>query len=275
MNLLDYFDIKETYQLPEALMNCLLDSDNLLKLCKAYKASYSDLSVDTLRDKFQDESANRTVYMQDFTPNCIGDILSGICDSDIQEVSDICSGTGGLTIKVWLKNKSAHFNCYELSERVLPVLLFNLAVRNINATVYNGDVITEEIQQVYRVLPGNEFATVTIIEKQYKTIECDLVVSNPPYSLKWTPPTEDYRMPYGIAPKGTADFAFIQIGLSMLKKGGQGLFILPCGILSRGNTEGKIRGQLVTNGLIKTVINLPQNLFKNTTIATNIIEMRA
>lgn len=271
MDLLKYFNIRETYQLPDALMNCVLNKDSLQALCKAYKTEYQDLSVDVFRDKFQDEHANRTAFMQDFTPDCIGEILSGICP-EADSAADICAGTGGLTIKIWNKNPKATFTCFELSERVLPILLFNLAVRNIEAAVWYGDVITQEFFKIYHI-HNNE---ITVSEPNAEIMpKCDMVVSNPPYSLKWNPPENDARMPFGIPPKSLADYAFVQIGLSLLKKGGKGFFILPDGVLSRSNNEGKIRENMLNAGLFKTIIKLPSNLFKNTTIPVNLIEMQA
>lgn len=271
MDLLKYFNIRETYQLPDALMNCVLNKDSLQALCKAYKTEHQDLSVDVFRDKFQDEHANRTAFMQDFTPDCIGEILSGICP-EADSAADICAGTGGLTIKIWNKNPQAVFTCFELSERVLPILLFNLAVRNIKAAVWYGDVITQEFFKIYHI-HNNE---ITVSDPSSEIMpKCNIVVSNPPYSLKWNPPENDSRMPFGIPPKGLADYAFVQIGLSLLKKGGKGFFILPDGILSRGNSEGRIRENMIDAGLFRTIIRLPSNLFRNTSIPVNVIEMQA
>ena len=273
MDLLKYFNIRETYQLPDALMNCVLNKDSLQALCKAYKTEHQDLSVDVFRDKFQDEHANRTAFMQDFTPDCIGEILTGLCAEGIQSAADICAGTGGLAIKIWNKNPRASFTCFELSERVLPILLFNLAVRDMEAAVWHGDVLTREFTRIYRVHDSE----ITVSDpREAAAPECDVVVSNPPYSLKWDPPASgDPRMPYGLPPRNAADLGFVQIGLSLLKKGGRGFFILPDGVLFRGSGEGRIRENLVKAGLIRTIIKLPSNLFRNTGIPVNVIEMQA
>ena len=59
--------------------------------------------------------------------------------------------------------------------------------------------------------------------------------------------------------------------MSRLTETGQAFYILPSGVLFRGNAEGKIRKQLIENNLIDAIISLPENLFLNTSIPVNIL----
>lgn len=59
--------------------------------------------------------------------------------------------------------------------------------------------------------------------------------------------------------------------MSRLTETGQAFYILPAGVLYRGNAERKIRQQLISNNLIDAVISLPENLFLNTSIPVNIL----
>ena len=65
---------------------------------------------------------------------------------------DPCAGTGSLTIAKWdrtrkqanFKPADCFFVCEELDEKAIPFLLFNLAVRGMNATVIHCDTMTRE-----------------------------------------------------------------------------------------------------------------------------------
>lgn len=48
----------------------------------------------------------------------------------------------------------------ELSKRAVSILLFNLAIRNVNAQVIHGDTLTGEIQSVYRLRRGEKYSDI-------------------------------------------------------------------------------------------------------------------
>ncbi len=109
----------------------------------------------------------------------------------------------------------------------------------------------------------------------------DLIVSNPPYSLKWESdenPTliNDTRFsPAGVlAPKGKADYAFIMHALSWLAANGTAAIVCAHGVLFRGAAEAKIRRYLIENNFIDAVIGLPANLFFGAGIPTCILVLK-
>lgn len=109
----------------------------------------------------------------------------------------------------------------------------------------------------------------------------DLIVSNPPYSIKWIGDeggtlTYDPRFsPAGVlAPKSKADMAFIMHSLSWLASNGSAVIVCFPGIMYRGGAEQKIRKYLVDNNFVDCIIQLPSNLFFGTTIATCIMVMK-
>ena len=106
----------------------------------------------------------------------------------------------------------------------------------------------------------------------------DVIVSNPPYSIKWKGDDEPLLMnderfaPAGVlAPKEKADFAFIMHMLSWLSSNGKAAIICYTGILYRGGAEQKIRKYLVDNNYIECIIQMPDNLFFGTTTTTSIL----
>jgi len=109
----------------------------------------------------------------------------------------------------------------------------------------------------------------------------DVIVSNYPYSIRWVGDDDvtlinDPRFsPAGVlAPKGKADLAFLMHIVSWLSSDGTAAVISFPGVLYRGGAEGKIRKYLVDNNFIDAVIQLPQNLFFGTSIATCIIVIK-
>lgn len=122
----------------------------------------------------------------------------------------------------------------------------------------------------------------TLISPQHWDDEpFELIVSNPPYSIKWAGDENpllinDPRFaPAGVlAPKGKADMAFIMHSLSWLASSGTAAIVCFPGIMYRGGAEQKIRKYLTDNNYIDCIIQLPANLFFGTSIATCIMVMK-
>lgn len=109
----------------------------------------------------------------------------------------------------------------------------------------------------------------------------EVIVSNPPYSIKWAGDdnavliNDPRYSPAGVlAPKSKADFAFIMHSLSWLATNGVASIVCFPGILYRGGAEQKIRKYLIDNNFIDCIIQLPDNLFFGTSIATCIIVLK-
>lgn len=106
----------------------------------------------------------------------------------------------------------------------------------------------------------------------------DLIVSNPPYSVKWIGSdkadliNDDRYSPAGVlAPKSKADLAFILHSLHHLNNTGKAAIVCFPGIMYRGGAEQKIREHLIKQNVIEAVIQLPSDLFFGTSIATSIL----
>lgn len=109
----------------------------------------------------------------------------------------------------------------------------------------------------------------------------ELIVSNPPYSIKWAGDENpllinDPRFsPAGVlAPKSKADLAFIMHSLSWLASNGTAAIVCFPGVMYRGGAEKKIRQYLIDNNFIECIIQLPDNLFYGTSIATCIMVLK-
>lgn len=103
----------------------------------------------------------------------------------------------------------------------------------------------------------------------------DYLVANPPFSVKtWT---NGFDWSYGrfdgfdTPPDKNGDFAFLLHMVKSLMPRGKGVVVLPHGVLFRGNSEARIRTELIKRGYIKAIIGLPVNLFYGTPIPACLI----
>lgn len=105
----------------------------------------------------------------------------------------------------------------------------------------------------------------------------DLVVANPPFSLKKWKGDNIENDPYnrfhrGIPPRTKGDYAFISHMVETAKaKEGKVVVIVPHGVLFRGASEGRIRQSLLRENIVDTVIGLPAGLFHTTGIPVAIL----
>lgn len=265
-----HLDIKESYQLPDALLSVLL-SDKKNDLLNEYINSGFSVEVDIFNKYFEEGHGERKHLMQDFTPSSITNLIESLAKEN-ESVLDACAGVGGLSQK--LKSKIIYLE--ELSTRAIPLLLFSLSIKNKNAVVKCGDVLTGEFSKIYKLTEGDKFSIIQVIES-VEDIKFDLIVSNPPYSQKWEPRDVidiSRYMDYETAPRSKADWAFVVGQLNRLKEDGKMFFILPHGVLFRGTVEAKIRKKILENNLIDMVIGLPPKMFTNTDIPTVILAFK-
>ena len=260
--------IKESFELPDKLIKILLNEEEKDKLLNKFLEYDIDLKYDFLRDYFQEQHSNRNDLKQDYTPDCICEILSRL-KKDNNKILDVCSGTGALTISNLYNNK-IYVQCEELSSRSIPVLLLNLIIRNVDGLVVQKDVLKNEITTIYKLESTDQFSNIKIVDELQEE-KFDIIVSNPPYSLGWEPKYDERFYGYELAPKSKADYAFILDIVYRLSNNGQAFIILPHGVLFRGTSEEKIRKQLIENNLIDSIIGLPDKLFMNTQIPTLIL----
>lgn len=271
MNIKKILEIREIVQFREIIMDIIFDNTKRKEYFDKLIKNGVDLKTDFLRDLFQEEASARKSFKQDYTPDSICELFSRIV-GECETIYDECAGTGSLSISCinkGIKNVIA----IELSENVLPLLLFNLSIRNISGYVIQGDVTTNEIMNIYKLERDERYS---IVEKvaTYENIKYKSIISNPPYSLTWSGIIDDRFIGFEIPPKSKADYLFVLDIINKLEDGGNAFILLPHGILFRGNQEAAIRRELVDRGYLKGLIGLPDNMFMNTGIPTVLIHVR-
>ena len=142
----------------EALPERILDTvqNNGEKKYEEFCNLVKDLSVDWLQMIYQYYLADRKEKMQDYTPKSLA-LFMGKLIGDADTITDLCAGSGALTIQKWCMNHGQKFELYEFDENVIPFLLFNMAIRNIECTVYHSDVLQQEVFHTYKIIRGKKY----------------------------------------------------------------------------------------------------------------------
>lgn len=205
-----------------------------------------------------------------FTPQTVSKLLARLVmdgKKNINKVYDPTCGSGSLLLQM-KKQFDEHiiddgFFGQEINMTNFNLARMNMFLHNVNYndfSIKRGDTLLNPLHKD---------------EKPF-----DAIVSNPPYSIKWigdNDPTliNDERFaPAGkLAPKSYADYAFIMHSLSYLSSKGRAAIVCFPGIFYRKGAEKTIRQYLVDNNFIDCVIQLPENLFFGTSIATCILVM--
>jgi type I restriction enzyme M protein len=206
-----------------------------------------------------------------FTPADVSELLTRlgtVGKTEVNKVYDPACGSGSLLLK---------------AEKVLghDAVRSGFFGQEINITTYN----LCRINMFLHDIGFDKFDIAcedTLISPQHWDDEpFELIVSNPPYSIKWAGDENpllinDPRFaPAGVlAPKSKADLAFIMHSLSWLAPNGTAAIVCFPGIMYRGGAEQKIRKYLIDNNFIDCVIQLPSNLFFGTSIATCIMVLK-
>lgn len=143
-------NIREQYEIPEALMTALLDDIKRQELMEALKDVYS---YGGILAEFEEQSADRKNYMQDYTPQCVLDLVAGIVPGGT--VRDVCAGIGGLSLTKYNTDKTIDLHLEEYSKNAIAFLLLNLLMAEAPATVVEKNVLTGEKLNAYRVENGS------------------------------------------------------------------------------------------------------------------------
>ncbi len=189
----------------------------------------------------------------------------------MDSVLDFACGSGSLLLNV--RHRMGPNGIGKIYGQEKNITTYNLArmnmllhgVKDSEFDIFHGDTLLNEWGMLRETNPA-------------KMPKFDAVVANPPFSYRWEPTEalgEDVRFKnYGLAPKSSADFAFLLHGLHFLKQDGVMAIILPHGVLFRGGAEARIRTKLLRDGHIDTVIGLPANLFFSTGIPVCILVLK-
>ncbi len=206
-----------------------------------------------------------------YTPQEVSELLTRIAlvgKTEVNKVYDPACGSGSLLLKfakiLGKDNVRQGFYGQEINITTYNLCRINMFLHDVDFDKFDighGDTLTDPLH--------------------WDDEPFEAIVSNPPYSIRWAGDENpllinDPRFsPAGVlAPKSKADLAFIMHSLSWLATNGTAAIVCFPGVFYRGGAEQKIRKYLVDNNFIDCVIQLPDNLFFGTSIATCIMVMK-
>ena len=157
------------------------------------------------------------------------------------------------------------------------VSLYGQEINALTSAIARMNLFLHGIED-FQIFNGDTLAAPAFIERgKLKTF--DLVLANPPYSIKeWSRDAfsaDKYGRNFlGVPPQGRADYAFLQhIIKSLDENTGRCAILFPHGVLFR-NEESDMREKLVRGDYVECIIGLAPNLFYNSPMEACIVICR-
>lgn len=257
-------------KMPDAIIRNLLNSFNKLTLSlAACPADEMGTGYEYLIGKFADDAGHTA--QEFYTNRTIVELMAEILQLKPHEsIYDPTCGSGGMLIKslTYLKDKGEEWRDVkvfgqEINAGTSAIARMNLYLHGIHDfSIINDDTLQRPA-----------------FTKNGKVQQFDVVLANPPYSIKkWNREAFEHdkfgRNFLGTPPQGRADYAFIQhILASMSDENGRCAILLPHGVLFR-QEEKEIRKNLLETDLLEAVIGLGPDLFYNSTMEACIMICR-
>ena len=197
----------------------------------------ADYSIKSIREEFK----NKGIF---YTPEELSKFMRDLLPQEITEIYDPTCGAGNL-----------------------------LSVFDDDVKKYGQDINGEQVEYARTRLKN--FVGVagdTLQNPAFMDRKFDYIISNYPFSIKWTPFVDErFDKAPVLPPPSKADFAFILHILHLLSDKGIGVVMGFPGILYRSGKEYQIRKWIVEQNYVEKVIAIAGKKFTDTAIATVII----
>lgn len=166
-------NIDDAYKAPDTLLALMLNKTQRENIFKKFLNISTDLSFDWFHEYFEDEQAERKSKKQDFTPDSIATLLNKLTGNTTGHYYEPTAGTGGILITRWWQDclndpvgtknntnipgisfftydpRKYWYQVEELSDRAVPFLIFNMAIRGMNGVAIQCDSLSREAKEAY------------------------------------------------------------------------------------------------------------------------------
>jgi type I restriction enzyme M protein len=208
--------------------------------------------------KFADDSGHTAAEF--YTNRTVVRLMTLIADPhDGESVYDPTCGSGGLLLNCAMMLK-------EQGKEYRTLRLYGQEINLITSGIARMNMLLHGFEE-FNIVRGNTLSNPIFME--YDELQkFDIVLANPPYSIKsWDQAafTDDPygRNIWGTPPQGCADYAFQQHIMKSLKTDtGRCVVLWPHGILFR-DAEREMRRKMIESDCVDCVIGLGPNLFYN------------
>lgn len=257
-------------RLSDALLRDLIEHFSRINLANGVsKADILGQSYEYLIKKFADDSGHTAAEF--YTNRTVVHLMTELLQPQPEEsIYDPTCGSGGMLIsciaqlrrqgKEW---RNVHLYGQERNLMTSSIARMNCFLHGIEGfRIERGDTLSEP-----KFVQGDRLQ------------QFDLVLANPPYSIKQWDRTAFSKDPwgrnlYGTPPQGRADYAFWQHILCSLKEDtGRCAILFPHGVLFRQEEE-EMRHKIIEADVIECIIGLGPNLFYNSPMEACIVICR-
>jgi hypothetical protein len=170
--------IDDAFKAPTKMMDLMLDTKKREETFKKFLEIETDMSYEWFQEYFGDEQAERKSKKQDFTPTSISNLVVKLVGKDKSTYYEPAVGTGSMLIAKWwndrLKNplykrpetdnplikfltsptftydpRAYWYQAEELSDRAIPFLIFNMAIRGMNGSITQCDSLSRKATRAF------------------------------------------------------------------------------------------------------------------------------
>jgi len=219
--------------------------------------------------KFADDSGHTAAEF--YTNRTLVKLMTLMLDpKEGESIYDPTCGTGGMLLVAALQLK-------EQGKEYRSLKLYGQDINLITSSIARMNLFLHGIDD-FEIVRGDTLANPAFL-KNDKLRQFDVVLANPPYSIKkWNRDAfaaDPYgRNMYGVPPQGRADYAFFQhIIKSMDRKTGRCAILFPHGVLFR-DAELEIRKKMIDADVIECVLGLGPKLFYNSPMYSCVVICR-
>ncbi len=208
--------------------------------------------------KFADDSGHTAAEF--YTNRTVVHLMTLIIDPKPGEsIYDPTCGSGGMLLSCVNKLKAD-------GKEYRSLKLYGQELNLMTSAIARMNMFLHGIED-FKIVRGDTLKHPAFLEKD-KLKQFNIILANPPYSIKSWNRSEFEKDPYGrniygTPPQGTADYAFQQhIIKSLDEKNGRCAILWPHGVLFR-DAEAEMRKKMITADVVEAVIGLGPNLFYN------------
>jgi type I restriction enzyme M protein len=219
--------------------------------------------------KFADDSGHTAAEF--YTNRTLVKLMTLMLDpKEGESIYDPTCGTGGMLLVAALQLK-------EQGKEYRSLKLYGQDINLITSSIARMNLFLHGIDD-FEIVRGDTLAQPAFL-KNDKLRQFDVVLANPPYSIKkWNRDAfaaDPYgRNMYGVPPQGRADYAFFQhIIMSMHPKTGRCAILFPHGVLFRED-EQSMREKIISADIIECVLGLGPGLFYNSPMDACVVVCR-
>jgi type I restriction enzyme M protein len=208
--------------------------------------------------KFADDSGHTAAEF--YTNRTVVHLMTLIMDPKPGEsIYDPTCGSGGMLLSCVNKLKVD-------GKEYRSLKLYGQELNLMTSAIARMNMFLHGIED-FKIVRGDTLKHPVFLEKD-KLKQFNIILANPPYSIKSWNRTEFEKDPYGrniygTPPQGTADYAFQQhIIKSLDERTGRCAILWPHGVLFR-DAEEDMRKKMIEADVVEAVIGLGPNLFYN------------